>query len=92
MSTITVYTNGDICLGSKRTGWKVWQKPEGTQVARPVYKKNILGGTYIDYETVEMPAKRYSLAFPSQTAIGNPGREAFERDLLEVMAKHPAEA
>lgn len=75
--TMTIDTTGHIKLDGHDTGFGVRQEQHGTKV----FTRQRLDGT--GYRIVEMPHKRYSLAF-DEPLSGVPGRAQFERDIRAV--------
>lgn len=70
--SIVIYTNGKISINGADTGLSVSQTKDGTLLIKA------------NGEAVQLPQNRYALSC-SKPASGVPGRDEFERDLLNIL-------
>lgn len=75
---INIFTNGAISIDGEDTGLFVTQIKDGTLLYTGESKSLNRA-----YKVHKLPSQVYSLAFPNTTLSGNPGRAAFEKDLLD---------
>lgn len=99
MKQIDIHIDGRISIDYRNSGWFVRQEQHRTAVYRTVKKASQVlrytengclkpvDGLVDTLEVVEMPSSRYSLACDKPDS-GNPGRKAFEQDLMTVMGQY----